>query len=117
MVESVLQRRIKELVKHHGSIRKLGRVLEVDHAYLYRLSTGEKDDPGPELLRKLKLRRVVTYERTEASVEKPWPFTGCSGSITVTDQDEHDAQDVPGVSAPQDQTKPHHTPMSERTKE
>jgi peptidoglycan/xylan/chitin deacetylase (PgdA/CDA1 family) len=60
---SVLQERIKELAKHHGSMRVLGRVLEVDHAYLYRLSTGETNDPGDDLLRKLKLRRVVSYER------------------------------------------------------
>jgi hypothetical protein len=65
MAETLLQRRIKELAAHHGSLRVLGRVLGVDHAYLYRLSTGEKDDPGAELLRKLKLRRVVTYERTD----------------------------------------------------
>lgn len=60
---SVLQDRIKELAKHHGSMRVLGRVLEVDHAYLYRLSTGEKTAPSDDLLRKLKLRRVVTFER------------------------------------------------------
>jgi hypothetical protein len=65
VAESMLQQRIKELAAHHGSMRVLGRVLEVYHAYLHRLSTGEKDDPGPELLRKLKLRRVVTYERTD----------------------------------------------------
>lgn len=68
---SVLQQRIRELAERHGSIRAAARVLEVDHAYLYRLSTGEKDDPGEALLRKLKLRRVVTYVRTDA------PRDGC----------------------------------------
>jgi hypothetical protein len=60
-----LQQRVKELAEHHGSIRAAARVLMVDHTYLYRLSTGEKDDPGDDLLRKLKLRRVVTFERTD----------------------------------------------------
>lgn len=59
---TLLQERIKKLAKHHGSMRVLGRVLETDHTYLSRLSTGEKNDPGEELLRKLKLRRVITYE-------------------------------------------------------
>lgn len=64
---SLLQERVKELAEHHGSIRAAARVLMVDHAYLYRLSTGEKDDPGDDLLRKLKLRRVVAYVRTDVS--------------------------------------------------
>lgn len=74
MADSLLQQRIKELAKHHGSMRVLGRVLVVDHAYLYRLSTGEKNDPGDDLLRKLKLRRVVTYERTDVP---PGVTVGC----------------------------------------
>ena len=80
MAETLLQRRIKELAAHHGSLRVLGRVLGVDHAYLYRLSTGEKDDPGAELLRKLKLRRVVTYERTDGVSALPTPklCLGCA---------------------------------------
>jgi LmbE family N-acetylglucosaminyl deacetylase len=66
---NVLQQRINELVERHGSIRAAARVLDVDPVYLYRLSTGEKDAPGPELLRKLKLRRVVTYERTDRTAQ------------------------------------------------
>jgi hypothetical protein len=60
---TVLQERIRELIERHGSIRAAARVLEVDWTYLYRLSRGEKDGPGDDLLRKLKLRRVVSYER------------------------------------------------------
>jgi hypothetical protein len=59
---TLLQERIAELADRHGSIRAAARVLMVDHTYLYRLYKGEKDDPGPELLRKLKLRRVVSFE-------------------------------------------------------
>jgi hypothetical protein len=40
-------------------------VLQVDQGYLYCLLRGGKDNPGDTLLRKLKLRRVVTYERTD----------------------------------------------------
>ena len=58
---TLLQERIRELVERHGSVRAAARVLEVDHAYLHRLGTGEKDDPGEELLRKLKLRRIVSF--------------------------------------------------------
>lgn len=61
MTTTLLQERISALVERHGSIRAVARVLEVDHSYLYRLHKGEKDDPGPTLLRKLKLRRVVTF--------------------------------------------------------
>jgi len=62
---TVLQEVVEELVRRHGSVRAAARVLEIDHAYLYRLRTGEKNDPGEELLRKLKLRRIVTHERKE----------------------------------------------------
>jgi hypothetical protein len=64
---TLLQQRIKELAERHGSFRAAALVLKVDHSYLYRLSMGKKDDPGPALLRKLKLRRVVTFESTDKS--------------------------------------------------
>lgn len=63
--KSVLQQRIQELVDRHGGVRAAARVLEVDQGYVYRLLSGEKNDPGEKLLRKLKLRRVVTFERTD----------------------------------------------------
>lgn len=60
---TLLQERIGELVTQHGSLRAAARVLEVDAAYLWRLKSGEKDDPGETLLRRMGLRRVVSYER------------------------------------------------------
>lgn len=60
---TLLQERIGELVTQHGSLRAAARVLEVSPGYLSRLQSGEKDDPGETLLRRLKLRRVVRYER------------------------------------------------------
>jgi hypothetical protein len=71
VAESVLQQRIAELVAQHGGVRPAARVLEVDQGYVYRLLSGEKSDPGDNLLRKLKLRRVVTFERTDVSAGVP----------------------------------------------
>lgn len=58
----VVRHRIDQLIEHHGSLRAVARVLEVSPAYLSRLSRGEKQDPSDGMLRKLRLRRVVSYE-------------------------------------------------------
>jgi len=60
----VLADRIHELANKHGSLRAVASALGVDVGYLSRLYRGEKNNPGEALLRKLKLRRVVTYEPT-----------------------------------------------------
>jgi hypothetical protein len=57
--------RIDELVAQHGSLRALARVLECSPAYICRLRTGVTKNPGPAVLRKLGLRRVVMYERVK----------------------------------------------------
>ena len=59
---NLLRSTIKKIVKQHGSIRAAARVLDIDHGYLSRLQSGEKNEPSDDLLRKLWLRRVVTYE-------------------------------------------------------
>jgi hypothetical protein len=61
---NALQQRIEELALQHGSLRAAARVLQVDHAYLWRLARGDKAEPSEALLRKLGLRRVVSYQRT-----------------------------------------------------
>lgn len=58
-----LERRIDELVAQHGSLRAVARVLEIDHGYLSRLRDGSKGEPSQDTLRKLGLRRIVSYER------------------------------------------------------
>lgn len=58
-----LQERIDELVAQHGSLRAVARVTEIDAGYLSRLRTGENVNPGKDKLRRLGLRRVVTFER------------------------------------------------------
>jgi len=55
--------RINELVEQHGSLRAVARVTEIDVGYLSRLRTGEKANPDKDKLRRLGLRRVVTFER------------------------------------------------------
>ena len=57
-----LDERIDQLVQQHGSLRAAARVTELDAGYLARLRSGEKVNPSAECLRKLGLRRVVTFE-------------------------------------------------------
>lgn len=57
-----LQERIDQLVQQHGSLRAVARVTEIDAGYLSRLRSGEKARPENAKLRRLGLRRVVTYE-------------------------------------------------------
>lgn len=65
-----LAERIAELIKQHGSLQAAARVLRMDVGYLSRLQSGEKTNPGPVVLRRMGLRKVVSYERSTA--EKPW---------------------------------------------
>ena len=58
---NILRARIQALAKQHGSLRAAARVLEIDAGYLSRLQGGLKVEPSEEVLRKLGLRRIVTY--------------------------------------------------------
>lgn len=60
--KTLLQIRICELINKHGSLRNAALILQIDPGYLYRLQVGLKTEPGWQLLRRLKLRRIVTYE-------------------------------------------------------
>ena len=69
-----LQDRIDELVAQHGSLRAVARVTEIDAGYLSRLRTGEKVNPEKDKLRRMGLRRVVTFERLKTpndGIERP----------------------------------------------
>jgi hypothetical protein len=59
---NLLQERIIEMAEVHGSLRAAARVLQVDHGYLWRLMRGDKDNPDHTLLRKLGIRKIVTFE-------------------------------------------------------
>ncbi|MCR4308015.1 MAG: helix-turn-helix domain-containing protein [Candidatus Berkelbacteria bacterium] len=49
------------------STRELGKLSDIDHAYIYRLETGEKSSPSPELIQKL-LAVLKANERETAMV-------------------------------------------------
>lgn len=54
MPESALGVLLKKMREQRGlSFRELGRLAELDHAYIYRLEAGDKDDPSTEALGKL----------------------------------------------------------------
>lgn len=48
------------------SVREIGKLAEVDHAYIYRLETGEKANPSIDLL--TKLLKVLKAEEREALI-------------------------------------------------
>lgn len=55
--------RIAELIEQHGSLRAAARALQTNPGYLCRLASGEKSNPGEEVLTCMGLRAVTTYER------------------------------------------------------
>lgn len=66
-----LRQRIDELIAQHGTLRATARVLMTDCGYLHRLRNGEKTEPGDDLLRRMGLREVTTYERTSSARALP----------------------------------------------
>jgi len=85
-----LQDRIDELVAQHGSLRAVARVTEIDAGYLSRLRTGEKVNPEKDKLRRLGLRRVVTFERikTPNATSHRGAACGASGGLPGCAADE-----------------------------
>lgn len=63
MSYEVVQHQIGQLIHRHGSLRAAARVLQISAPYLSRLFSGEKKDASDAILRKLGVRRVVTFER------------------------------------------------------
>jgi hypothetical protein len=59
-----LRKRVAQLVKQHGSVRKAARVLEMDSAYLYRIGSGEMTNPSDYILKRMGLKRSVIFEET-----------------------------------------------------
>lgn len=58
-----LKERIDELIQVHRTMRAVSRATGVDIGYLSRLRSGKKQSPGPDTLKRLSLRSVVTYEK------------------------------------------------------
>ena len=63
MAESALGVLLQWLRNQRGlSLRELAQLSDVDHAYIYRLETGDKESPSAEVLSKL-LRALKTGRR------------------------------------------------------
>lgn len=59
---------IAGLVQALGSLRELSRQTGIDVSYLSRLASGEKTEPSDEVLHKLCLRRITTYESVSGTL-------------------------------------------------
>lgn len=57
--------RVNQLIARHGSLRAAARVIDVDASYLSRLRDGEKVNPSAVILRRMGIKRVVSYELLE----------------------------------------------------
>lgn len=54
MAEAALGFLLRLLRERRGlSLRELARLADVDHAYIHRLETGDKESPSPEVLARL----------------------------------------------------------------
>lgn len=54
MAQSALGTLLRNLREERGlSLRELAQLADIDHAYIYRLETGDKDSPSEEVLSKL----------------------------------------------------------------
>jgi transcriptional regulator with XRE-family HTH domain len=60
----LLLRKLREI--RDLSSRELGQLADVDHTYIYRLETGEKQSPSPEVL--TRLLRVLRAEPREVEM-------------------------------------------------
>lgn len=70
MKSTMLRKRVHEAIDLYGSVRAAAGQLGIDYTYLYRLSTGEREDPSDEMLKKLGLKRVITFVSTRQLARK-----------------------------------------------
>lgn len=67
MAESALGVLLRILRERRGlSLRELGQLTDIDHAYIFRLETGAKESPSPEVLSKL--IRALKADKREADM-------------------------------------------------
>ena len=59
-----LKEEIERLQFVHGGLRKAAKALDIDPSYLCRLRNGEKQNPSDDILEKLKIKRIITFEYT-----------------------------------------------------
>lgn len=58
-----LREHIEARIKEVGSLTALARVSGISVDYLGHMRAGRKTNPGNDLLKRLGIRRVVTFER------------------------------------------------------
>jgi hypothetical protein len=56
-----LTQAVDRIIAKHGGLRKAAKAINVNFAYLWRLSKGKKSNPSARILRKLGLRRRVEF--------------------------------------------------------
>ncbi len=62
LCDPVLEARIIEVVREHGSYRAAGKALGIDYVYLCRMKHGLRLNPSDDALRKLGLEMKVTRQ-------------------------------------------------------
>ncbi len=53
--------RVSEVIAQYGGVRPAARALDIDAAYLTRLRDGYKNHPSAAILKKLKMKKCVSY--------------------------------------------------------
>lgn len=76
----VLLRNLRE--KRQLSLRELGQLAGVDHAYIYRLETGDKEAPSPDTLQKL--IKALKAEKRESDMLRYMAEHPDTSSMLVT---------------------------------
>jgi hypothetical protein len=61
MQVATIQKRLRRLVKTHGTLRAAAQSIGVDHAYFWRVMHGERK-PSPPILRALGLEERIVYK-------------------------------------------------------
>lgn len=67
--------RIRQLIAQHGGMRLAARAVGIDPGYLSRMMSGDKTAPSDATLKRLGLRKIVSYQSAH-------PQSGGSGSQT-----------------------------------
>ena len=58
----LLQKRVKELIRHHGTVMRAARAVKIGHPIISRIATGDKSDAEPATLSKLGLEHIPNLE-------------------------------------------------------
>jgi len=62
MTDTLIQQRIQELEREHGSLTEVAKVLRISLSMVSLLKSGQRE-PSDETAAKLGLRKIVTWAR------------------------------------------------------